>query len=66
MNTTRRARLLVIDVDGTLLTTDYQLTALTVRRSWAEANRPLLIRFVKDMVLAMRWVYETRSRRSIS
>ncbi len=29
MNTTRRARLLVIDVDGTLLTTDYQLTALT-------------------------------------
>jgi Cof subfamily protein (haloacid dehalogenase superfamily) len=29
MNTTRRARLLVIDVDGTLLTTDYQLTAVT-------------------------------------
>lgn len=29
MNRTRRARLLVIDVDGTLLTTDYQLTAVT-------------------------------------
>jgi Cof subfamily protein (haloacid dehalogenase superfamily) len=29
MNTTRRVRLLVIDVDGTLLTSDYQLTALT-------------------------------------
>ena len=29
MNTTRRARFLVIDVDGTLLTTSYQLTAVT-------------------------------------
>jgi Cof subfamily protein (haloacid dehalogenase superfamily) len=29
MNAIRRARLLVIDVDGTLLTTDYQLTAMT-------------------------------------
>jgi hydroxymethylpyrimidine pyrophosphatase-like HAD family hydrolase len=29
MSTTRRARLLVIDVDGTLLTTDYQITAAT-------------------------------------
>jgi ABC-type nitrate/sulfonate/bicarbonate transport system substrate-binding protein len=39
---------------------NYQLTALTVKRSWAEANRPLLIRFVKGMVLAMRWVYENK------
>ena len=39
---------------------NYQLTALTVRRSWAEANRPLLVRFVKGMVLAMRWVYENK------
>ena len=29
MNKTRQARLLVIDVDGTLLTTDYQLTKAT-------------------------------------
>jgi Cof subfamily protein (haloacid dehalogenase superfamily) len=29
MNKTRRVRLLVIDVDGTLLTTDYRLTAIT-------------------------------------
>ncbi len=29
MSNTRRARLLVIDVDGTLLTDDYQLTAAT-------------------------------------
>jgi ABC-type nitrate/sulfonate/bicarbonate transport system substrate-binding protein len=39
---------------------NYQLTALTVRRSWAETNRPLLIRFAKSMVLAMRWVYENK------
>ena len=37
---------------------NYQLTAMTVRRSWAEANRPLLIRFVKGMALAMRWVFD--------
>ncbi len=39
---------------------NYQLTVLTARRSWAEANRPLLIRFVKAMVLAMRWLYENK------
>jgi len=39
---------------------NYQLTALTVKRSWAETNRPLLIRFVKGMVLAMRWVFENK------
>ena len=39
---------------------NYQLTALTVKRSWAEANRPLMIRFVKGMILAMRWVYENK------
>ena len=31
MSKARRARLLVIDVDGTLLTTDYRLTAVTRR-----------------------------------
>lgn len=39
---------------------NYQLTALTVKRSWAEANRPLLTRFVKGMVLAMRWMFENK------
>jgi NitT/TauT family transport system substrate-binding protein len=39
---------------------NYQLTALTVRRSWAEANRPLTIRFAKAMVSAMRWMYENK------
>jgi ABC-type nitrate/sulfonate/bicarbonate transport system substrate-binding protein len=39
---------------------NYQLTALTVKRSWAEANRPVMIRFAKGMVLAMRWIYENK------
>jgi ABC-type nitrate/sulfonate/bicarbonate transport system substrate-binding protein len=39
---------------------NYQLTAMTVKRSWAEANRPLLLRFVKGMALAMRWVFENK------
>lgn len=39
---------------------NFQLTALTVKRSWAEKNRPLLVRFMKAMVLAMRWLYENK------
>jgi ABC-type nitrate/sulfonate/bicarbonate transport system substrate-binding protein len=39
---------------------NYQLTGMVVKRSWAETNRPLLVRFVKGMVLAMRWVYENK------
>jgi NitT/TauT family transport system substrate-binding protein len=41
---------------------NYQLTGMVVKRSWAETNRPLLIRFVKGMVLAMRWVYENKEQ----
>jgi len=37
---------------------DYQLTVLTVKRSWAEKNRPVLVRFMKAMVQAMRWLYD--------
>src|SRR6476620_4697970 len=32
---------------------NYQLTAMTVRRAWAEANRPLLVRYVKGMIPAI-------------
>lgn len=39
---------------------NYQLTGMTVKRSWAEANRPLLVRFVKGMVQAMHWMYENK------
>src|SRR3989338_3902168 len=39
---------------------NYQLTVLSVKRSWAEKNRPLAVRFMKAMVLAMRWLYENK------
>ncbi len=38
----------------------YQLSVLTVKRSWAEQNRPLLVRFMKAMVLAHRWLYNDK------
>ena len=39
---------------------DYQLTVLTVKRSWAEKNRPVLVRFMKATVQAMRWLYDNK------
>ena len=39
---------------------NYQLTVLSVKRSWAEKNRVLLVRFMKAMALAMRWLYENK------
>lgn len=36
---------------------NYQLTTLTVRRSWAVKNRPLLVRFMMAMAQANRWLY---------
>ena len=39
---------------------NYQLTVLSVKRSWAEKNRVLVVRFMKAMVLAMRWLYENK------
>ena len=38
----------------------YQTNALVVRRSWAEKNRPLMVRFMKAMVLTFRWLFENR------
>ena len=38
----------------------YQTNALVVRRSWAERNRPLMVRFMKAMVLTFRWMFENR------
>lgn len=40
---------------------NFQLTVLTARRSWAEANRPLAVRFMKAMALSMRWLYENKA-----
>ena len=39
---------------------NYQLTVLAVKRSWGQANRLLMIRFMKAMVLAMRWTYQNK------
>ncbi len=39
---------------------NYQLTVLSVKRSWAEKNRPLLVRFMKAMVFADRWLYNDK------
>jgi ABC-type nitrate/sulfonate/bicarbonate transport system substrate-binding protein len=39
---------------------NYQLAALAVHRSWAEQNRPLLIRFLKGVVLGARWLIENK------
>lgn len=39
---------------------DYQQTALATKRSWAEKNRPLMVRFMKAMVQAHRWLYTNR------
>ena len=39
---------------------NYQLTDVTVKRSWAEKNRPLVVRFMKGLVLAMRWMHDNK------
>ena len=38
----------------------FQTNALVVRRSWAEKNRPIMVRFMKAMVLTFRWMFENR------
>ncbi|HLN85315.1 MAG TPA: ABC transporter substrate-binding protein [Candidatus Limnocylindrales bacterium] len=35
----------------------FQTNAFVVRRSWAEKNRPTMVRFMKAMVLALRWMH---------
>jgi NitT/TauT family transport system substrate-binding protein len=38
----------------------FQTNAFVVRRSWAEKNRPLMVRFMKAMVLTYRWMFQNR------
>ncbi|MBM4261381.1 MAG: ABC transporter substrate-binding protein [Deltaproteobacteria bacterium] len=38
----------------------FQSAALAVRRSWAEKNRPLMVRFMKGMVQSLRWMHNNR------
>lgn len=39
---------------------NYQLTEISSKRSWAEKNRPLLVRFMKAIVQSMRWLYDNK------
>ena len=39
---------------------NYQLTDVTVKRSWAEKNRPTVVRFMKGLALAMRWMHDNK------
>ncbi len=39
---------------------NYQLNVYVAERSWAEKNRPLVVRFMKAIVLAERWLYQNK------
>jgi NitT/TauT family transport system substrate-binding protein len=39
---------------------NYQLAALSTKRSWAEKNRPVLVRVMKAMAQTMRWIHQNR------
>jgi len=41
---------------------NYQLSVLAVKRSWAEKNRGLLVRFLKAEVRAHRWLYANKEQ----
>jgi ABC-type nitrate/sulfonate/bicarbonate transport system substrate-binding protein len=39
---------------------EYELSALAVKKSWAEKNRSLVVRFMKAIALTHRWMYENK------
>lgn len=39
---------------------NFQFNVYIVKRSWAEKNRPLVVRFMKSMVATMRWMESNR------
>ena len=39
---------------------EYELSALAVRKSWAEKNHSTLIRFMRAIALTHRWMYENK------
>ena len=39
---------------------NYFLNPYTVKRSWAEKNRPLVVRYMKAMVQTHRWLFDNR------
>jgi ABC-type nitrate/sulfonate/bicarbonate transport system substrate-binding protein len=41
---------------------NYQLASLSVKRSWAEKNRTLLVRFMRSMIQTYHWIYQNRAQ----
>jgi len=39
---------------------NFQFNVYIVKRSWAEKNRPLVVRFMKAMAATMRWMMDNR------
>jgi len=39
---------------------EYELGTLAVKRSWAEKNRSLAVRFMRALALTHRWIYENK------
>jgi ABC-type nitrate/sulfonate/bicarbonate transport system substrate-binding protein len=39
---------------------NYQLAALSTQRSWAEKNRPVMVRVMKAMAQTMRWLHQNK------
>jgi ABC-type nitrate/sulfonate/bicarbonate transport system substrate-binding protein len=39
---------------------NYQLAALSTKRSWAEKNRPVVVRVMKAMAETMRWLHANK------
>ena len=39
---------------------NFQFNVYIVKRSWAEKNRPLVVRFMKAMASTMRWMWDNR------
>jgi ABC-type nitrate/sulfonate/bicarbonate transport system substrate-binding protein len=39
---------------------NYQLAVLSVKRSWADKNRLILVRFMRSMSQTMRWIYHNK------
>ena len=39
---------------------NFQASALEIKRSWAEKNRAVMVRFMKAMVLSNRWLHDQR------
>jgi len=43
---------------------NYQLTVMSVKRGWAEKNRPLLVHFIRGALRANRWLFANREAAS--